>query len=290
MAVGVRLAGRTVALKDFLEQINLEIAGLPHQYVKALIPSLKDAERELAQELKAVSGLLKRPYSAGNLAEALYQVRGTMKTIKDMGGDLENELKKAGVKAGNLSLKHLETELRTMGRTQGQRAATIPLAEAAHIRNRQLLLTRYKKYGGKWAKDAVQDIRHQISVGMLKGESMEKIAKRLTGNPLVNNPEDRVAAGLMKRQLSRAERIVRTEVVNAYNIEKKASIVALNKRDPGYLERWVAVIDGRVCGWCRDMDGKTVPAGQHFPDGDPPLHPCCRCGVVAWRKEWPDDE
>lgn len=278
-----------MALKDFLEQINLEIAGLPRQHVKALIPDLKDAETELTQELKGLSKLLTKPYSAGRLAEALYQVRGTLRSIKALGGELETELQKAGVRAGNLSLKHLESELRTMGRTHGQRAATIPLAEAAHVRSRQLLLQRYKKYGGKWAVDATKDIRHQIATGMLKGESVEKMAKRITGNPFVSAPEAQMAQGLMKRALNRAERIVRTEVTNAYNIEKKARIVALNKRDPGYVERWVGVLDGRSCGYCRDMDGKTVAPGQHFPEGDPPLHPCCRCGVVAWRKEWADE-
>jgi SPP1 gp7 family putative phage head morphogenesis protein len=86
------------------------------------------------------------------------------------------------------------------------------------------------------------------------------------------------------------ERTATTEAVDAFNA---ARAVALEEAGfPELGRRWDAKLDARVCPFCAGLDGTVVPAGMPFPDGDPPVHPNCRCtwslvemnsGVALWR-------
>ncbi|HEY2510140.1 MAG TPA: phage minor head protein [Polyangiaceae bacterium] len=43
---------------------------------------------------------------------------------------------------------------------------------------------------------------------------------------------------------------------------------------------WSAVLDAKTCPYCARMDRTVVDARDPFPDGDPPVHPFCRCVPV----------
>ena len=45
------------------------------------------------------------------------------------------------------------------------------------------------------------------------------------------------------------------------------------------LKRWDAVADANVCEDCLSLDGTEISLDDPFPDGDPPLHPNCRCSI-----------
>jgi hypothetical protein len=56
-------------------------------------------------------------------------------------------------------------------------------------------------------------------------------------------------------------------------------------QDTGFLsedaeKEWIAA---DPCDECAEFEGTTVPIDEEFPDGDPPLHPNCRCttGIAA---------
>ena len=87
-----------------------------------------------------------------------------------------------------------------------------------------------------------------------------------------------------------AERLVRTELINAYGETQVRALEDANREDYGWLKRWDASNDRRTCPWCGELDGNTVAPEDTFYGGydHPPAHPCCRCAVVAWRKEWPE--
>jgi SPP1 gp7 family putative phage head morphogenesis protein len=47
------------------------------------------------------------------------------------------------------------------------------------------------------------------------------------------------------------------------------------------IERqWRTAGDDSVCDECDALDDETVDFEEEFPDGDPPLHPACRCRIV----------
>lgn len=87
---------------------------------------------------------------------------------------------------------------------------------------------------------------------------------------------------------SSAERIVRTELVNAYNSAQLADLEAMDAEDTGYMKQWDAANDRRVCILCHSLDEEVVALNENFSGGvpHPPRHPHCRCAIKPWRKEW----
>lgn len=108
-----------------------------------------------------------------------------------------------------------------------------------------------------------------ITEGMRSGQSIPNIRRSITDT-------------FSEYSKMQAERITRTEVLRASNqaaldaweqsgvVEGKQWLVA-----PGADEE-CAVYDGKIVGLSRNFyDGQT-----EFEDGDPPLHPNCRCTVI----------
>lgn len=75
---------------------------------------------------------------------------------------------------------------------------------------------------------------------------------------------------------ARAEMIARTETANA---DVQGQIAGW--RESGVVGglQWLAAPD--CCDECQEIDGDVVSIDEGFPDGDPPLHPNCRCSISA---------
>lgn len=82
----------------------------------------------------------------------------------------------------------------------------------------------------------------------------------------------RVAAALDDD--SRAEVIARTETMRAANV---AALDTYKTNGMGGRQ-WLAAADAEED--CADLDGVIVAIDEDFDDGDPPLHPNCRCTTV----------
>jgi len=81
----------------------------------------------------------------------------------------------------------------------------------------------------------------------------------------------------------RSENIARTEILTASHEGRRQAWQ--QGLDEGYIapnsqKQWSANLDGRVCDECSALDGTVVPLDGPFPQGDPPLHPSCRCDVL----------
>lgn len=74
---------------------------------------------------------------------------------------------------------------------------------------------------------------------------------------------------------SRAEVIARTETAAA---DVQGSLIGWKESGVVASKEWKT--GGACCDECADLDGETVPLDEDFPDGDPPLHPNCRCDVL----------
>ena len=79
-----------------------------------------------------------------------------------------------------------------------------------------------------------------------------------------------------------AERIARTEVIRASN---QASLDAYIQSGVVEGKQWITFgatdeceqYDGKIE---YDLEGKFYSSDNEFQDGDPPLHPNCRCVLV----------
>ena len=74
----------------------------------------------------------------------------------------------------------------------------------------------------------------------------------------------------------RAETIARTELAMA---DTKGTISGWKATGLVAGKQWDAAPD--CCDECQMIDGLVVGIDEEFPDGDPPLHPNCRCSVEA---------
>ncbi|HEY7824673.1 MAG TPA: ADP-ribosyltransferase, partial [Acidimicrobiia bacterium] len=86
----------------------------------------------------------------------------------------------------------------------------------------------------------------------------------------------------------RSENIARTEILSASHEGRReawAQGIEEGFIAPDSEKKWSANLDGRVCNQCADLDGTVVPLAGTFPNGEPPLHPSCRCDVLLIPKQ-----
>lgn len=74
----------------------------------------------------------------------------------------------------------------------------------------------------------------------------------------------------------RAINIARTETARA---QTEGSVAGWKASGVVGGKQWSAAPD--CCDICQELDGEIVGLDEQFDDGDPPLHPSCRCGLDA---------
>lgn len=121
----------------------------------------------------------------------------------------------------------------------------------------------------------VNFINQEITVGIIRGESIQKIARRL---------RNETKADTLRLAQSWAERLVRTEINYAMN---QAHLKGY--KDSGVVEKYefLAAHDKRTSKLCRDLDGEMFElskavVGENYP----PMHPNCRSTVVPVLEDW----
>lgn len=129
--------------------------------------------------------------------------------------------------------------------------------------------------------DAARAISSMIGLTSAQGQAALKYRKQLIDNGLtltkVNEKVDEYADELLGE---RANTIARTEIMDALNAGQDEAW--LQAQADGYLspdatKEWITTPDDALCDECEAMDGHTVAIGDDFAEGDPPLHPNCRC-------------
>lgn len=294
-----KLARHKAEVKGLLLEVNHEVALLPEGAVRKLLPILHEAERSLERDFTRYLSTVKNGserFGAQQYRRALFQVRGSLDALKSAGKDMNAALRGASMVAAAASQRHLARELAVFSARFSNSLNPIPLLEAAHV-VQGTLLDRFAKISNTWSEGAREEIKKKLALGLVRGESVDQMTRRLMGRVgrrmLGENATPSAEAKFIAQELSsaakyRMRRIVRTEVINAYNEVKLENLRGLKKYDREMMERWDAALDGRTCQACRDLDHVAIPVGGTFPGGvkGPPLHPNCRCAVVAWRKDW----
>jgi hypothetical protein len=185
----------------------------------------------------------------------------------------------------------------------------LDLAEIV-LRTNKMLIHRHESSAARYGGEIGTKIQREMAVGLVRGESIDQIARRLTGKTkrtylIMDDTQKGAAFGDEVHEMGRwqAERLVRTEMIHAANVasheqledmqeEKEARDKAEGRKgdddDDDWCKMWDATADGRTCEDCDDLDGEIRDLDEDFSSGDshPPLHPSCRCTVVPWRRSW----
>lgn len=115
-----------------------------------------------------------------------------------------------------------------------------------------------------------KDLRDNLTVGLIRGESLDKMARRIQGR--------------MGVALSAAKRLVRTETAYVYEQATKA---AYEESGVEWYE-YMATLDNKTSEVCQDLDGKHFRVKDAKPgENYPPMHPNCRSTTVCF---FPEDE
>lgn len=121
------------------------------------------------------------------------------------------------------------------------------------------------------AQNDILRMQNAIQLGMVAGEPMDKIAKRVAGSATLKGSDGTTA--LTRRQIDAVTRTAVQHVANNARSEwfrENSDIVS--------MEQFVATLDSRTTPVCRAEDGKRYPVGQ---GPIPPLHYNCRSLRVA---------
>jgi SPP1 gp7 family putative phage head morphogenesis protein len=292
--------------------VVLDIQKMEAGALKALANVMSVAQQELAQDLskwvaKLGPNAAQLKYTAAHIKQVQMLLGIAQQQAKYPKAAFPNVVAYAmqsimgGANAPQAAVATLMAQLDNTAKTFGGMPGP-QLIEAGFLaKGDKLVLDQYKKSATKYAGQVKDDLKLQFGVGLAKGETVDQLVKRIAklssfqGAVDASNPKHAgaaMAAGLTKRYHNQAERLVRTELINAYNHTAMASIGLLAAYEDGVEARWDASLDMRLCLICKGLHDKRTKPGHLFPGGyaRPPAHPNCRCAIVAWiDEEWKDD-
>lgn len=279
-----------------LEAIAEETARLPDPALNALLPVLKQAQRELDRDLRAwvASGRHAGRYTPQAYRSSLLGIRAAIETIQSLHPTLFQILVRwagAGGIAAAMARSHTAREFEAFGGS-AVLMPTVPVRLAADLATgRSSPLEKYFNTTARnYSAEVLRDVHRELAVGVVRGENTDDLIHRLMATGRVAERDGLLGGAWLARAEYRAERVVRTELAAAYNRELDETFGELKADFPDLLRRWDAHADARLCERCQELHGRTIDPskGERFPNGEegPPLHPNCRCRADLWRPEW----
>lgn len=295
---------------DSIERLVREsvatVDALAPDAMRAVLPALRAARDELRADLQ--DWLARAPggadrFTALQRTQALRALEGSLERVGELEPAVAHALAATRHATGPLAIANLDTEVQRLSAIFGGGVPTIPQIDAAAIiaRGDRLLWRQHASSAKRYAGAVGNDIRNLFAVGLAKGETFEQLVTRLRrlGDPRAKRhaidpgtDSMAIADGMFQRHKFMAERLVRTEAMHSYNVQHDEAIDYVNAQRPDgedeYLRRWDASADKRVCPICKALDRTVAKIGGTFKGGvsSPPLHPFCRCVVLAWLRRW----
>lgn len=293
-----------MSVEEELARTSAEVARLPRPALDALAPALAQAQRETAIALRAWLARTdgERRYTTQVHRTVLAGLEHAFAAIARLDPVLGDALQRASAAGGHLAGHHLVSEIaRFSARFEGApRHLPLNVTRIVATGERELV-PRFRTSAARYAGDVGADIRRELAVGILRRESVSELVDRLAR---LGGPRGRVALrgeagepgavvehiseGLFRRYRHWGERLVRTEVQRAYNVQVDAGLHEARQHLPDLQRRWDASLDARVCSLCAGLHGQVAELEKPFLGGytEAPAHPNCRCRVGAWRAAW----
>jgi SPP1 gp7 family putative phage head morphogenesis protein len=249
-----------------------------------ILPVLHAAQREVEKDLRAWLG----KHSGMTFTAARYKnalgVLGRAVHKAEIRAAVEHALKNEAKRIGPLSLHNVKREWIQLATIFEGSAQPLAIEEAAILaEGKRILWPRFASSAKRYAGRVGERTRFQIAVSRARGETIDELTRRLQAKlPHVFHGER-----------WDAERLARTETMNAANEYHHDAIREATKDDDKLLERWDACHDGRLCVECASLDGQVTEVDEDFKAKSgargerPPIHPACRCVLLPWRETWP---
>lgn len=276
------------------------VVTLSNPELRAIMPALYDLREKTVSALRSFlkGEQVGSEYTMHKHRALIVQLDDAIKTAeRELPAAAISDLKRESFGAAKVGIKKMEALVREGEKkfTGAVPSLNIPVAKVL-TNVKRTVMGRFETKGYKYAGDVGRRLRNELAVGVLRGESVGEMTKRIMGagnyaraaKKGVTKVAEGMADNVLFKSKHEAERLVRTEIVNAYTESQLESLDVADEEDPGYQKMWDAASDKRVCLACYALNGTVVDLNQNFRGGiqGPPLHPNDRCCIVPWHREW----
>lgn len=282
------------------------VDAIAPEAMRALLPALRQARDELRKDLQ--SWLSNAPdgadrFTAYQRTQALRSLEASFERIAELHPAMAGALGIGRKETGAIGVQNLEHEVQRLSSLFGGGSLHIPQIDTAAVvaQGNKLLWKRHERSAARYAGGIGDDIRTRLAVSLAKGDTFGQTVQRLRGSAdfkhaIAASDPGAAAFGCSDAMFLRwrhwGDRLVRTENMHAYNTQHDLAIEHVNadrhEDDDEYLRRWDATADKVSCDRCKALDRTVATIKGDFANGvhSPPLHPYCRCVVLAWLARW----
>lgn len=280
------------SLRDRVVRHELYLKRLANEEVRRTRELLVAAEADIQKQIErrmawiAERGFDSSPFTLRRLEANLKEVRSVVRAAhRELGGQLRSSLLGVAKHEAGWAADAVAGELAGVGVELGVGVAEGPLLSA--IVNKQPFQgALLKDWTAKLGEDTYHAVRGAVRQGLLQGEAIGDIARRLRGTK-ANAFKD----GVLAIRRRNAEAVVRTAVSSVANSAREATWKANDDLVKGV--QWVSTLDDRTTPQCQVRDGLEYtldyePRGHSVPWGDGPgaLHWNCRSTSVPVLATW----
>lgn len=266
-----------VLVNPIVREHALELRGLLDSEIEKALVIYEQARLELHERMASLPG---DRFQAQQTRIAMAQVEEAIRTmVGRLHGDKKQSLQKQLGQSVQQTLKEIAFYEPSFKHAQG-RIETRALKQLLQTEN--LLLTQYKTSVQRYGLDVIGEMQRRLSVHLVKKSTWRDISIDLAGRLKTN--------GFRKTRM-RAERIVRTEMVNAMNRGHQVALEQSLQILPDLKRQWDAHLDARTSDICTALNGQVREIDKAFEQGGtsyghPPAHPNCRSRLLPFRDEW----
>lgn len=295
---------------------DVEAISTSPAVMQGLLDDLQTAELVLSSKLRRAAAKHGKLDDRFTGAQALAMQQQVTQAIDYVKGRLAGRTKEQAAKAIDAGVQRSITVMEGLEKRFSGIVQPMRLREAAQLRHvkgtasgawARQFPTSVDRYGDKMLGEFEEIIR----AGLVSGSSMDDIIAAVTGHGgptgkvsmaakvtpagVLRVVEHDIPEGLFTRHKYWAERLVRTEMLKAYNGARQAALEHQHDNDfPGMKRKILAVLDKRTAPDSIAVHGQIRGIREHFVDGAgrsylyPPARPNDRETVIPWRTEWED--
>lgn len=280
------------SLRDRVVRHELYLKRLANEEVRRTRELLLAAEADVQKQIErrmawiAERGFDSSPFTLRRLEANLKEVRAVVRAAhRELGAQMRSSLFGVAKHEAGWAADAVAGELAGVGVELGVGVAEGPLLSA--IVNKQPFQgALLKDWAAKLGEDTFHAVRGAVRQGLLQGEAIGDIVRRLRGTK-ANGFKD----GVLAIRRRNAEAVVRTAVSSVANSAREATWKANDDLVKGV--QWVSTLDDRTTPQCQIRDGLEYtldyePRGHSVPWGDGPgaLHWNCRSTSVPVLATW----
>ncbi len=234
--------------------------------------------------------------------EALLSLQRVEAGIDDLKAGLNETLSNTQINAMKLGDKQIQDHFSSVPYSEAILSGSAPKVSMRMSAYRRLAANRFQNSVNRYGTGMLNIFRRELMTGLVSGETAQQMTRRIKKALPPGHRAWRdwlsyfggrnARTDILTGPWAWAERIVRTELVDAYNAQKLVTIQETNATAQQYdmevRKQWSTALEGGPCILCQGFHGEIRKAGESFgfSAGQPvykpgvDTHPNCRCVLV----------